>query len=118
MYINLNNFICFMDSYSNAYLSPENYICYYEHDLSDNEKKVSLLIPQINESGIAKQFIVHMKNNKLNKLLDTDAHFLNRFHIQINDLSLYDQWIAYRKDYYIQAAIEWCEANQINYTIK
>ncbi len=107
-----------MDSYSNAYLSSENYTCNYEHDLSDIEIKESLLIPKMNESVIAKQFIAHMKNNKLNKLLDTQAHFLNRFHRQINDLSVYDQWIAYRNAYYIQAAIEWCEANQINYTIK
>jgi len=117
MYINLNDLICYMESYSNAYFCLEQYECYYENELL-SEKSSYLTIPKINEATMIKVFIEQANKLELNKLLKEQLNLLNNFHRQINVLDIYEEWIDFRTEYYLKVAAQWCKVNDIKFTAK
>lgn len=47
-----------------------------------------------------------------------DEEFEDYFHITINDNLLLDDWYKYEDDYKLKMLQEWCEQNNIKYSLK
>ena len=147
MYINIFHLISYMESgCGNTYFDPYTYKCHGESDLNSEYKYVYLenangdfvthkrikksfdeknidissliLLPQIDLKCLADSFIRSLVNKKIpQKLLkafdkNSDSFFL------IDKYNLQDEWEEYRTRYEVSFASEWCDQNNVNYTLK
>lgn len=118
MCINLNVIVSYIDCYSDTYFDIKTYECFYEYQVYHTELNL-LKIPKVDELRIISSYI----ESSNNKLLQNTFRYkfkvnINSFHIIINSLQLYDDWIEFRYNFLLQEAKRWCEDNNIIYTSK
>ena len=76
-----------------------------------------LLIPQIELSKIMEKYLI-IKNNQSLLRKKGDKDFYRKFHWYIEDNHLVDDWQHFEQSELIAFASEWCEQNQIEFTVK
>lgn len=76
-----------------------------------------LLIPQIERNEIVRKYLINGNNkNLLRKKGDKD--FYRKFHWYLEDNHLVDDWRHFEQSELIAFASEWCEQNQVEFTLK
>lgn len=116
MYIELEDLICYMDSFSLAFFDRNTYNLYFENELLKNSYRSRMLqLPKVDEKKIIGEFIKlnHMSRNK--KSIDIEHVSISMFHREINNIGLYDEWIYFRSSFLSMVAKKWCIDNNINF---
>lgn len=126
MYLRIKEFCYFFEKLSEAdsnYFNTEDYqICSGEErqELIDEETYEAgdfLLIPQLERDEIVKKFLA--RNNEQSLLRKTgDEALFPGFHRYLEDNHLTDEWNQFEKSELIAFASDWCERNQIEFTVK
>lgn len=75
------------------------------------------LIPQIDRNEIVLKYLAwkRMRNLVRNK---KEKNFYTKFHWYIEDNNLVEDWNIFEKEEILSFASQWCEKNQIKFTIK
>ena len=75
---------------------------------------------EINEYDIMREFCFSYKDNKLNEELSSaisGESSLRNFKNIIYDKGIYDEWYEYLDVKFVEKVKEWCEINNVEYTI-
>ncbi|MDD3027680.1 MAG: UPF0158 family protein [Erysipelotrichaceae bacterium] len=76
---------------------------------------------EIDEYSMMDEFVAGLPEGKAQDELDQSLlgkGAFRRFKDKANRLGLADSWYEYRNNQYLKIAIEWCEANEIEYIVK
>lgn len=116
MYIELEDLICYMDSYSLAFFDHYTYNLFFENDLPNSSCLAMLQLPKIDEKKIISEFIKynHILHSQEND--DIEHISISMFHREINNIGLYDEWIAFRSSFLTKVAKNWCLDNNIKFS--
>lgn len=81
-----------------------------------------LRIPRIDSNSLALEYIgeksVPQKTKRKLKKFTEDPKFGSYFHRTVNDEGLYDDWSEFQKKREYEIAENWCNANNIRYSLK
>lgn len=126
MYLDLSDIFEYFESITiedNNYLNINDYHIYSQAERNNLtgsniiEQSDFLLLPKIGRNEIVAKYLVQ-KNNK--KLLSNkgDEDFFYKFHWYIEDNHLVDEWQNFEKRELMNFAANWCEQNDIKFTLK
>lgn len=123
MYINLHSLVPYICGVSCGFININNYNVYIdcnENEFYDNPSFLALpyikapLYRELKNDFLEKYF---PRKSKFFKNLDNNS-FEDYFHLTVNDNLLLDDWYKYEDEYKIKLLQEWCEKNNIYYTLK
>ncbi|GEM_PF-4256492 len=123
MYIQLNNLASIMERFSKQQVFYDIYVGgFFESDnLKHQEDTRYILVPKFDDDKIMAMYIDQLNDRtlkyKISKLL-SDNDYIRKFHHFINDHALYDDFIQYSQGVKLKIAEEWCNQNNLKYTLK
>ena len=84
-------------------------------DFENQDSKRYIELPELNEVDIIHDFIDTQSCEilKCMKKIEDIQYLIGEFHIVVNDLQIYDEWISYRNDYIKELAEKWYKGNEI-----
>lgn len=101
-----------MDSYQkNCFDTVEGVIVAFENQ--DSKRYIEL--PEVKEVDIIYSFIDTQSYEILKRMkkIEDASYLIGEFHIVVNDLQIYDEWISYRNDYIKELAEKRYKDNEI-----
>lgn len=124
MYINLNSIIPYICGVPCGFINIDNYelLIDYENKEEYYDNPSYLELPHIDELSYR-----NIKNKFLEKYISRKKHhfikmkddeFEDYFHLALNDYLLVDDWYEYEDNFKIKLLQEWCDSNNIHYTLK
>lgn len=117
MYIELDTLVWHIEGFSTSFLDPNTYTLYYEYELPPDICTSEMLqVPKIDVRIIVTKFIKNYRIFRY-KRIDYTQH-LDKFHIELNNQGIYDEWCDFRWNYLCDFASNWCNSNNIEFSKK
>ncbi len=124
MYISLYSIVPHICGVSCCYLNLNTYEVNIEYDsckLYENNSSY-IALPYINSvsyRNLKNDFLkIYFPRKSKSFIAMNDDEFEDYFHIMINDNLLTDDWYKYEDNFKLKLLQEWCERNNISYTLK
>lgn len=91
-----------------------------ESNIEGYDRKLLLKIPKIDHMKIMLKYINQLKDSEIKahvlKSVGSDE-FIGLFHITLTDNGIYEDWIGFCHEEYVNQAKKWCKKNNIEYYI-
>lgn len=119
MYISIKDLMPYMEQYSDAYLN-EVTGDFISGEMTGQSIPDLLKIPKIDNTQIKRLYVSQQLNIKslMNKLLRTpEDEFIHSFHLLIENSEFADEWYRFYESKLLQFAADWCNENNIRYTL-
>lgn len=124
MYINLNSIIPYICGVSCGFINIDNYELYIDYgkkeEYYNNPSFLELpYIDKLSYRDLKNKFLEkYIPNKKHHFIKMRDDEFEDYFHLALNNNLLVDDWYEYEDSFKIKLLQEWCDSNNIHYTLK